>query len=124
MTKGRRKERKPRRSHPRSTAPTRPASTDRAMQLRRERDEALEQQKATAEVLRVIARSRGDLQPIFDTIVRSALRLCEAGNVSLHRVEGTNMRQVARHGLSVLERGSTRPIAPGTLGGRAIVTRK
>ena len=81
-------------------------------------------EKATAEVLRVIASSRGDLQLIFDTIVRSALRLCEAGHVSLHRVEGDVMRQVARHGPSVLERGETRPIKSGYLAGRAILTRK
>ncbi len=100
------------------------AAKSDAAQLRRERDEAQAREKATAEVLRVIARSRGDLQLIFDTIVRNALRLCEAGHVSLHRVEGDVMRQVSRHGPSVLERGETRPIKSGYLAGRAILTRK
>ena len=126
MKSGRRKSVKVRRRVPTASRARRSpaAAKNGTAQPRRERDEALAREKATAEVLRVIASSRGDLQLIFDTIVRSALRLCEAGHVSLHRVEGDVMRQVARHGPSVLERGETRPIKSGYLAGRAILTRK
>ena len=54
----------------------------------RELTEALEQQTATSEILRVISSSPTDLQPVFDAIVQSAVRLCEANSGGVFRFDG------------------------------------
>src|SRR4029077_15996768 len=63
----------------------------------RDLTEALEQQTATAEVLRVISCSQTDVQPVFDTIVRSAVRLCNGLFCSLLRFDGELIYNVAQH---------------------------
>ena len=68
-----------------------------AARFRRERDEALEQQAATSEVLRVISASPDDLEPVFDTILENATRLCEARFGTLNLYDGEAYHSVALH---------------------------
>jgi two-component system, NtrC family, sensor kinase len=74
------------------------ASLDKKIALlTRERDEALEQQTATSEVLQVISKSPGELQPVFDTMLKNAVHLCEARFGILSLFDGSIMRHAANY---------------------------
>ncbi|HEX3938145.1 MAG TPA: GAF domain-containing protein [Xanthobacteraceae bacterium] len=82
--------------------------------LKRELGTAVEQQKATADVLRLISSSSGDLQPVFATILANAVRLCGADNGIINRWDGDALYLVASHNLpaefvSLRERAPYRP---------------
>ena len=88
--------------------------------------EALEQQTATSEILRVIASSPTEIQPVLDAIAESATRLCGSYDAVIHRVDGNLVRQVAHFGpmpvASISKDG--RPINRGWPVGRAITERQ
>ena len=66
--------------------------------LKHERDEALEQLAATSEVLQVISSRRGDLEPVFQSVLANAVRICEAKFGTMLRAEEGGYRVVAMHG--------------------------
>ena len=91
--------------------------------------ETLEQQTATAEILRVISSSPTDIQPVFDAIVRSAVRLCHAAFGGLHRVDGEMNTLAALHNMpddevEMLRRLFPRPIGRDSVSGRAFLERR
>src|ERR1700682_194704 len=94
-----------------------------------ERNESIAQQAATAEILKVIASSPSDVQPVFDVIVERAVRLCGARMGRVYRYDGNLVQMVAGYGLSVPGRDKVqqvfpRPAADDTLVGRVMLSRR
>jgi two-component system, NtrC family, sensor kinase len=87
----------------------------------RDLSEALEQQTATSEILRVIASSPTDIQPVLDVVAENAARLCDSSDSQIYRVDGDMLQPVAAYG--------PMPIPPiglitrGWPAGRAVIDR-
>src|SRR5262249_41183619 len=88
--------------------------------------EALEQQTATGEILRVIASSPTELQPVMEAIAENSARVCGATDSEIWLLEGEHLRPVAQRG------SLRRPVAIGEpvrvnhrlVGGRAVLDRQ
>jgi GAF domain-containing protein len=89
---------------------------------KRELTEALEQQTATADVLKVISRSALDVQKVLDALVESAARLCNAYDAAIYQVFGDGLRLVAHHG-PIPVAGAV-PLSRGVLTARAVIDRR
>ena len=101
---------KPRRRRP--AAPKRPSGAEAARprsssavgqegeiaRLSRELSEARQQQTATADVLGIISSSSGNLEKVFETILKNAVRICEAKFANLMLVRNNGFRMAAMHG--------------------------
>ena len=99
-----------------------PRDDDRVAQLTRDLADAVEQRTATSEVLATIGRSAFELEPVFETVVRHAIRLCAADGGYVYQRDGDEYRlavavggpadfrdYLAAHGI---------PLGPGSVIGR------
>ena len=103
-----------------------PKQAENIQSLRRERDELLEREAATGEILRMIASSPADLQNALATIAARAAKLCEAEDAAIFRVDGNLLRAAAHFGpvpmVSAL--GEGRVVGRGAPAGRAVIDRQ
>jgi GAF domain-containing protein len=97
--------------------------------LREQLNEALAHQAATAEVLRVISSSPGELGPVFEAMLEKAVNICDAKFGLLFRWEGDAFRTVAMHGVpqALADERRRNPVLrpnPGTGLGRVVETKR
>jgi GAF domain-containing protein len=87
----------------------------------RELQESLDYQTATSNVLNVISRSPSNIQPVLDTIVETAARLCDAERAFIYRHDGAVLHLAASHNASpeLIEFAMRNPISPGRHSGAA-----
>src|SRR4029453_3891902 len=94
------------------------------VRLFNETKEALDQQTATSEVLRVIASSPTELQPVLDAMAESVARLCAVYDAVIWRLEGDGLRVGGHHGPGGHLEGHVVPVLRGTVTGRTVLDRQ
>jgi signal transduction histidine kinase len=95
------------------------------VRLFNETKEALEQQTATSEILRVISQSPTDVQPVLDAVAERALSLCDAAQAGIFLVEEDTLRFAARFGnMLTPEENDSFPLNRGLVVGRAVIDRE
>jgi signal transduction histidine kinase/DNA-binding response OmpR family regulator len=108
--------------------PTTAATDELFQQLAKQLEDERAYRAALSEILGIISRSSSDLQPVLDTIVATATRLCGAEKATIRRRSGEVYPMVAEHGFSPEQRAhmEKNPVAagPGTVVGQAAESRK
>jgi signal transduction histidine kinase len=90
----------------------------------RELTESLEQQTATAEILRVISSSPTDIQPVLDAVAENAAHICAAAEAHIRLIEGATLRVVSRFGSAPLGVPDVIPLNRDFPAGRSIIERR
>src|SRR5262249_30975287 len=113
------------RNHDLAESLQREGAKDKKLQERdRQLAEALEQQTSTNEILRIIANSATDLQPVLDAVAENAGCLIDAQDVIIHRLDGDVLRDAAHYGLIPRTPDTTTPLTRDSVAGRAAVDRQ
>ncbi|TIU04019.1 MAG: GAF domain-containing protein, partial [Mesorhizobium sp.] len=84
--------------------------------------EALERETATGSILRVIAASPTDIQPVLDAVAESAARLCDAHDATIYLRQGDRLAVGAHHGPIPVDDAGL-PVARDVVTGRAVLDR-
>jgi GAF domain-containing protein len=88
-----------RRDAPNAVSSSAPVQDVEVARLTRELNEALEQQRATSEVLEVISSSQGNLEPVFATVLEQAIQICDAAFGNIFRWDGEAFSLLAMHNM-------------------------
>jgi signal transduction histidine kinase len=98
---------------------------ERANTLARDLAESWAQQISTSEILRVIASSPTDLQPVLNTVAENAARICDANNASIYRFDGHQFKGVAEYGPLPGNLGKGPPVLDRrSIPGRTVIDRQ